>query len=456
MFFWLLVYSILVISAVDHIFFWDTVQLASKQAHFFYENGMNHALLPDEIDSGHPPFFGWVLAAAWLVFGKSLMVSHLMMLPWVWLMVLYIYKLGEVIGGAKWAPWLASLILLDPTLMAQASLISPDVLVVGGFVLCLFGIFRGHNTAVFLGSMLCGLTSNRGAMVVVALMIWYAWMLYVKDKNIRELIKKLTPLLPSLFIFGVFQLYHYVNKGWIGYHLDSPWAPSFERVSLGLMLKNIGLLCWRTIDFGRWLVVLVFLCLMYSFRKSLFKNQSQKQLLILGGVLGVLLIPTMVVHAGLTGHRYLLPLLIVMYLIVASLLLSHLKAKGVYVLMFISMATGHCWQYPRGIAQGWDSSLAHWPYFDLWIEMQKYMQQHNISMAKVGSAFPNLAELRYLDLSNKKTQHLSKDLDQNAYFLYSNVYNEISSKDDVLLQTRYEEIYGLHKNGISLILYKQK
>ena len=34
---WLLVYSTLVVSAVDHIFFWDTVQLASKHAHFFYE-----------------------------------------------------------------------------------------------------------------------------------------------------------------------------------------------------------------------------------------------------------------------------------------------------------------------------------------------------------------------------------------------------------------------------------
>ena len=70
---------------------------------------------------------------------------------------------------------------------------------------------------------------------------------------------------------------------------------------------------------------------------------------------------------------------------------------------------------PR-VLQGWDSSLAHWPYFGIWREMQNYMQQHNIPIEKVGTAFPNLAELRYLDLSNNKTKHTSRDLDKNDYF----------------------------------------
>ena len=135
---------------------------------------------------------------------------------------------------------------------------------------------------------------------------------------------------------------------------------------------------------------------------------------------------------------------------------ASIKAKVIYALMFISMATGHWWRYPNGVAQGWDSSLAHWPYYGLWKDMQNYMQQHNIPIEKVGSAFPNLAELRYLDLSNNKTKHISKDLDKNAYFLYSNVYNEISAKDEDLLQARYKAIYSLHEKGISMILYKQK
>ncbi|MBK8112814.1 MAG: hypothetical protein IPK46_22180 [Saprospiraceae bacterium] len=73
--FWILVYLVLVLLSLDHIFFWDTVQLASKQAHHFYEGSMFDFLLPDDIDSGHLPFMGWMLAWAWKILGKTLWIS---------------------------------------------------------------------------------------------------------------------------------------------------------------------------------------------------------------------------------------------------------------------------------------------------------------------------------------------------------------------------------------------
>ena len=66
-----------------HFFFWDTVQLASQHAQFFLENGFSTFLLPDEMDSGHPPTFGFYLALVWRVFGKTLSISHLAMLPFL-------------------------------------------------------------------------------------------------------------------------------------------------------------------------------------------------------------------------------------------------------------------------------------------------------------------------------------------------------------------------------------
>ena len=32
-------------------FFWDTLQLASRHAHFFYENGFSSLFLPNDMDS---------------------------------------------------------------------------------------------------------------------------------------------------------------------------------------------------------------------------------------------------------------------------------------------------------------------------------------------------------------------------------------------------------------------
>ncbi len=77
-------------------FFWDTIQLASKHAHFFYDRGGEWAVLPPEIDSGHPPALGYYLAFLWAVFGKNLATGHWAMLPF-----LLVHRLAVVPPGQK-------------------------------------------------------------------------------------------------------------------------------------------------------------------------------------------------------------------------------------------------------------------------------------------------------------------------------------------------------------------
>jgi hypothetical protein len=75
----------------EHFLFWDTVQLAGKHGLFFYENNFLSFVLPNEIDSGHIPFFGFYLAIIWKIFGKSLVVSHFAMLPFMLALAYYFY-----------------------------------------------------------------------------------------------------------------------------------------------------------------------------------------------------------------------------------------------------------------------------------------------------------------------------------------------------------------------------
>ncbi|MEQ8562303.1 MAG: hypothetical protein RID18_12400, partial [Cytophagales bacterium] len=53
------------------------------QAYHFFENGLDKTLLPDNIDSGHIPAFGFYLAIWWKILGKTLWVSHLAILPFL-------------------------------------------------------------------------------------------------------------------------------------------------------------------------------------------------------------------------------------------------------------------------------------------------------------------------------------------------------------------------------------
>src|SRR6056297_2929728 len=95
-----IVYAVLLfLFSKDFPFFWDTVQLGSKHAHWYYENNYQSFFLPQSIDSGHPPTFGMYIALLWKILGKKLWVSHLSLVPFTALIVFYAWKIGDYFLG---------------------------------------------------------------------------------------------------------------------------------------------------------------------------------------------------------------------------------------------------------------------------------------------------------------------------------------------------------------------
>ena len=108
-----LFFVILVIGTVNYPFFWDTIQLASKQAHFFYESDFHTIILPNEIDSGHIPSLGIYLALIWKITNKSLLVSHLAMLPFVIGIVWQSVQLVQKLFISRWQYYAVAILLAD-------------------------------------------------------------------------------------------------------------------------------------------------------------------------------------------------------------------------------------------------------------------------------------------------------------------------------------------------------
>ena len=88
-------YLIVVIGSSSIPFFWDSI-LTSSVAQWFYDNGIQQGIAPIIWDAGHPTFFQIYLSLTWKIFGKSLMVSHISMLPFLWLMIVtFIYLMQK-------------------------------------------------------------------------------------------------------------------------------------------------------------------------------------------------------------------------------------------------------------------------------------------------------------------------------------------------------------------------
>ncbi|HRI59555.1 MAG TPA: hypothetical protein PK228_07520 [Saprospiraceae bacterium] len=483
--------AIALIWSVQHDpFFWDTVQLASKHAHHFYTNGLRWLPLPEEIDSGHPPVFGYYIACIWSVFGKNMPASHWAMLPFLLLNIWLLYLLGLRLGGQKWAFWLIPLVLLDPVMAGQSVLISPDLVLVCGFLFAVEGISGKNKFFTATGILLLCMISVRGMMTAGALAVWVGLMgLKVSGfKGFRvgrivpsafqffiNFVKPYLPFLPGFVFAAWFFWWHKQATGWIGLHPGSPWAPTFEPARGLELVRNLLVIGWRWLDFGRVFEWAILGWLLWKNRPATRKNvrlenrESLKSLLLLLICLIVLLSQSALFFKNVSAHRYFLPGFLTLHFIVFQTLVSVRSTVSnqwrnrnpatlavMMSILILSLGLGNLWIYPRGIAMGWDSTLAHLPYHRIRAEAVAYLDENEIDFNTVGSAFPNLNTGENLMLNGDQRRFADQNLLQNDYFFASNVFNDISETDFGMLQRDWILVKKWQQSGVWIELYKRR
>lgn len=451
--------TILVIVNLNHIFFWDTIQFASRHAHWYFENNFNNLLLPDSIDSGHPPGFGMFIALIWKIFGKSLAVSHLTMLPFIYLSIRWANDIGTILTNKEFGVFFPVILLANTMYLGHSVLVSPDILLICFFL----GLYKSKLTQrkglKALMVLLMGIISLRGMMIAFAFYIFDLISLRNKGKlNLKNAFHAILPYLPGGLIGISFLLFHYFSKSWLVYHEGSPWMESFSGVSLIEGLKNVIIMIWRFLDFG---FIFIWIGIIYIALKNSFSLiRNQKNAVILTLVLFIFTAFPLLFYEALSGHRYLLPLYILISFIFLVLVYQSFmpSIKRKYLLMFvlIGMISGHLWVYPDKISQGWDVTLAHTPYYLLRENVKDFMHKEGIDEMQVGTRFPAKSENKYLYLNDDISGFKDADLDVDEYVLYSNIFNDFTDMEYDNLKRNWNEIYNEEIRFVHFKLYKRK
>lgn len=462
-------YGLVLFLVKDHVFFWDTIQLGSKHAHWYFENDFRHFLLPPEIDSGHPPFFGMYLALLWKIFGKSLLVSHFAMFPFLAGIVVLIFRIGERLAEKRYTPLLMLLIGADPVFAGQSILISPDIVLAFFFLLGAWSILAGKSSLKVIAGIGLAMISTRGMMVAFALFLFDVarelWMRHDQPivlQTAKSGLRKALFYLPGGLVALLFLSYHYYRTGWIGYHAGSTWAPGFERVGFAGFAWNAAVLGWRFLDFGRIFLWAGIGVLGYRFfKKQREMNPGIRDLLLLFLALAIVVLPPLLIHQYITAHRYLMPLFLCLDLLFFYLAFHQVEnrrvANAIFILVLVGLATGNLWIYPRQISQGWDSTLAHWPHYELRDKMIGYIQEQGIPFDSVGTAFPEIGPFKYKDLTGNENGFVEKNLRRDNYILYSNVMNDFTDEEIRELDgAAWTPVREFRKNGVFYILYRKK
>lgn len=445
---------VLYLFTLDVPFFWDAYS-KSIRATWFLENDFSQFVIPNEINAGHPPLWELNLAFIWKIFGRSLWSSRLLLLIFnlgvFWQLIRFLRD-NKIPSLPIWA---LIIVLIEPTLLAQSTIINNDMMLLFFTLLGLNAIYRNEKL-LFAVALTGVLFSNlRGSSVFISLFIIdfiYSRFQLKKDNQKPLWISYLPPIL----LFGGFLMYQYNLLGWI---LKKPGLSHREMAGFGLMAKNAASIVKSVLETGRLFMfgILGILILMKLKHKTQFSSQDQR-LIIAGLTFFIVFSALFILMTNPVNPRYYLIVYLISALLCLNLIFETLAStvwkKLMTAMVFIGLLTGHLWVWPPTISQGWDTSLNYLNYFPLKDQMETYMQENGISKDSVGTNL-NLNHPEFIDLKEKADVLYSDlDLEENPYVLFSNIENATSDEDIRTLQKDWILVKSYKRMGVFVNLYK--
>jgi len=443
---------------INKFFFWDSISQISIPANWYYDNNFRYFFVPDVYATGHPTFVGMYIALLWKVFGKSLLISHLAMFPFIFGILFQLDSYLRNSGKEKFTSLLIFIIVLcDSTLVSQMSMVTFDIPQIFFFLWCINCINKERYLTLSVVFIALMITSLRGSLCGLGIILYGLVIVY--QKNTRLSIKVILPYIAGIIALAIFLVSFYLQKHWIIHNtVSKKWEEFSEFASINGILRNIGVVAWRLIDYGRigiWIILSVILFLSLK-RRTLF-DTFFKNTFYIALCQFIVIFPVVILYKNPFGHRYFLPVIIPISIAVIYWILKYSRFRvTIYLLTFILVLSGSFWVYPDKIAQGWDATPAHWPYYSLRNEMMDYLKINKIPLSIVGSFFPNIASFKLIDLSDDNRSFKDADLKKEDYILFSNVYNQSDEIIDSLFsQKNWTKEKIIKKRGVYMILFRR-
>ncbi|SMC32702.1 phospholipid carrier-dependent glycosyltransferase [Moheibacter sediminis] len=438
-------------------FFWDAVS-KSVRATWLYNNNFSQFVVPTEFNSGHPPLWESLLALSWKIGGRTIAISRFLLLVFniaaFWQLIRFI-----VSNKNESVPyWALILVLIEPALLTQTTIINNDIMLLFFTLLGLNSIYK--NQRIIYTIALTGvLFSNlRGSSIFVSLLLIDFLYYYFKLKEDRQ--KFLwTSYLPPLIIFTLFLTYQQSVLGWF---LKAPGHQHRQISGIFQMVKNTAAIGKGFLETGR---IFLFLPLGFLILK-LFKSEKwvrisneNKRLIITFSVFFCVFSGLFIVMTNPVGPRYYMICFLIATLFFLNLVFGfvkkHLWKKALLTIAAIGFLTGHLWIWPATISQAWDTTFAYLHYFPLKNKMQDYVLERELDKTEVGTNL-NLNEPQYIDLKTAPLTKYSKlDLSKNKYVILSNIENETSDEDINTLRNTWKLEKSFSQLGVFVNLYSR-
>lgn len=463
-----IVYSGLTILSLNNCYFWDNIYYTPVFAYKFQtlfssQNWTTFSLIfNDQFISSlgfYPPTMGFITALLWKIVGCHLWVSHTFYFAWFILLVYNLWKLLSKIMPSKFVGWTLLIILLEPTILTQYSIASPDFILFTSFIISLRAIIENKRKLLLAGIiLLCGIHVRGLFVAAILLMVDYYnnYILLKNRANFRNIAKTTIPYLISFILIGVY-LIIYLRAGG-GLISTSAYSTHYEQPTAILMLRNIATFGLRSLENGRFLIWVIGLIMLLFIFKRKFSTSNYIKLVILFFVchLGLYVLFIFITKMPFS-HRYFMPhyfALTVIAILGIGNYLSEKKSIIVFVIIILTEITGNLWIYPEIMAKSWDCTLAHLPYYKLRNECFEYIDSSKIDYKDISAGFCLYGSRELIEL--RKNAKSISDSTTNKYFIYSNISNLNDSLILNLKNAKYwQPIRTFEKGFVNIVVYKR-
>ncbi|MBL0328390.1 MAG: hypothetical protein IPP64_02975 [Bacteroidetes bacterium] len=444
--------TLLTIFSFNIPFFWDSTFFSSLSVHF-YNNGFDGFIAPEALDTGGFPLYSTYLTWMWKCFGKTLIVSHCAMLPFMLGLLYEFFKLCKRYLEDKAIVWALILFCIEPVFLTQSMLMGYDIIIAYFFLLSLNALYSKRSILFSIALLLLCLISIRGIMLASALFMIDS----IQHKKIDfVLIRK---YIPTFLFLSFWAYYHNQQTGWL---IFSPYREdNAEELATGfMMVRQFIYILWKILDNGRIALWLVLMFFGFVYLKK-GKTEAYRELMINLFLPLLMLSLFMIFLFNPIGHKYFLVVFILLNIAVVYLIQQIIAKKSriiLYTLLSVCLLAGNFIIYPQRYGNAWDSSLKVISYFPLEHKMRTYIKIKQIAPETIGTQFPltnnfhsstlaDTPDVPYLDIE-------TNPINSFHYFLYSNIIN--SGRIDDLENVKKNWVVAKeYKSGmIELILYK--
>jgi len=367
-----------------------------------------------------------------------------------------IWKIVKTLFPENLAGWVLLIILLEPTLLSQFSIASPDFILFTAFVISLRAILNKKPWLLCVGIFFLCCINMRGIFAGGIVFMSNIVFVYLQTHNIRSVYKTALPYFPIFILLVAYFSYYFINHGWFfnnsadSFHYSLPGG-------VESILKHLAEFGLRSIENGRFVIWLIgiFAVLNYIKLKKAFSPEYKIILAVFLLLTGLYLFFVFFTQMPFSA-RYFMPqffLLTLMALTGITNLFEQKKLKIVVLIILCFELTGHFWIYPDKIAKSWDCTLAHLPYYELRKSCFQYIDNEKLDYRDISAGFCLYGNRLFTELGNINQSVGTRP--DNKYFIYSNISNlEDSFADELKNKTHWIPIRSFEEGFVVITIYK--